>query len=140
MADADTSGMAPAAVQRPQGITMTLLPEYMPPNDQRACLAVGMAPLFVLLTFTLIVTRLIEPDTGFAVFAACTVWVMHEMHVYQRTLDDYNADYVVRHLQWRSAETLESLACAEAVPEPTRNFVRRFLGDGRTLRRDGPRL
>jgi hypothetical protein len=114
-----------------------MLPDYDPPNAQRACLAVGVAPILVLLCFTTLVARLIAADTGFAVFAACTVWVVHEMNVYQRTLDAYNADYVGRHLAWRSSDSLTALAGAPGLHAPTRDFVGRFLQAQRVLLRDG---
>ena len=114
-----------------------LLPEYSPPNHQRASLAVGLAPLLVLLTFTAVVTRLMDVSTAMAVFAACTVWVVYEMHVYQACVDGYNADYVARHLAWRSTDTLLALARAPGTPEPTAVFVGRFVASERVLLRDG---
>lgn len=54
---------------------------------QRAAVAVGIAPLLVLLAFTAVVSGLIEPDTGVAIFAACTAWVVYEMYRYQDRLD-----------------------------------------------------
>lgn len=115
------------------------LPEYSPPHMQRTYLAVALAPLLVLLTFTLIVARLIDPDTGFAIFLACTIWIVHEMHDYQRTIDSYNAKYVNAHLVWRSSEALLAWVGTEGAHGPTREFVRRFVSAGRVLMRDGPR-
>ena len=110
------------------------LPDYRPPSDQRASIAVGLAPLFVLIAFAAIVTRVIDPDTGFAIFVACTLWVVFEMHQYQTTVDRYNQEYVEANLCWRSPTTLESIATAPATPEPTRDFVQRFLSaDGERL-------
>lgn len=54
---------------------------------QRASVAVGIAPLLVLLAFTAVVSGLIEPDIGVAIFAACTAWVVYEMYRYQDRLD-----------------------------------------------------
>lgn len=116
------------------------LPAYEPPNAQRASLAAGTAPLFVLLIFTLIVTRLIDAETGFAAFVACTVWLVHEMHEYQKTIDGYNEEYVSRHLSWRTSETIESMLSTEPARSPTREFVQRFLRAGRVVERDGPTL
>jgi len=65
-------------------------PEALSPEAvqaQRASIAVGLAPLLVLLAFTAVVGGLIEPDTGVAVFAACTAWVVYEMYRYQDRLD-----------------------------------------------------
>jgi len=62
-----------------------LTPEAL--QAQRASIAVGLAPLLVLLAFTAVVSGLIEPDTGVAVFAACTAWVVYEMYRYQDRLD-----------------------------------------------------
>jgi len=117
--------------------TRPLLPEYSPPNHQPALLAVGLAPLLVLLTFTGVVTRLMDLSTALAVFAACTVWVVHEMHVYQFGVDSYNADYVARHLAWRSSDSLLALAHTPGTPEPTAAFVGRFVAAERVLLRDG---
>jgi len=119
---------------------MLKLPDYAPPNTQRALVAVALAPLIVLLAFTLIVTRLIDPDTGFAWFAACSIWVIYEMHDYQRTIDAYNARYVAAHLAWRSSPALRALLAIEGTSAPTRDFVRRFLDAGRVLLRDGQRV
>ena len=54
---------------------------------QRASVAIGVAPLLVLLAFVSVVGGLIEPDIGVAVFAACTAWVVYEMYRYQDRLD-----------------------------------------------------
>ena len=54
---------------------------------QRASVAVGVAPLLVLLAFVAVVGGLIEPDIGVAIFAACTAWVVYEMYRYQDRLD-----------------------------------------------------
>ncbi len=113
------------------------LPEYEPPHAQRAAVAVGLAPILVLLAFTLIVGGVIEVDTGFAVFAACTAWVVVEMHQYQKTIDGYNEDYVKRHLAWRSPVTLCELVRAETTPAATRDFVALFLDADRVLLCDG---
>ena len=113
------------------------LPDYNPPDTQRADLAMALAPMFVLLGFVLIVTRLIDPDTGLAGFLACTVWVVHEMSVYQRLIGGYNADYVASHLSWRSVDTLEALAAGGSTSPATREFLLRFVSAGRTLLRDG---
>lgn len=114
------------------------LPDYQPPSDQRASLAVGLAPLFVLITFAAIVTRVIAVDTGFAIFVACTLWVVYEMHCYQASVDRYNQDYVDEHLAWRSAATLAAIAGDERRPEPTRAFVERFLVSGSDALHDRP--
>lgn len=65
-------------------------PERLTPEAvqaQRASIAVGLAPLLVLLAFTAVVSGLIDPDIGVAVFAACTAWVVYEMYRYQDRLD-----------------------------------------------------
>ena len=113
------------------------LPEYSPPNEQRAALAIGLAPILVLLTFTMIVLGWIAPDTGIAAFLAFAVWVAYEMTIYQRTLDAYNLEYASRHLQWRSADALATLSSQGDLPPPTRQFVGQFIRAGRAVRRDG---
>jgi hypothetical protein len=120
-------------------VTM-ILPTYEPPSDRRASVAVGLAPVFVLVVFALIVSGLIAFDIGFAIFLACTVWVIYEMHDYQRAIDDYDRQYVDSHLVWRSSEALEAMAGAQDVEPETSDFVRRFIGAGRTLQPEQPRL
>ena len=64
-------------------------PESLSPHEvaaQRASVAVGVAPMGVLLGFTGVVSGLIEADTALALFAACTAWVVYEMHRYQRLI------------------------------------------------------
>lgn len=113
------------------------LPDYSPPHAQRACLAAGASPLLVLLTFTLLMVKWMPVDLGFAVFAACTAWVVYEMHVFQAAIDRYNQAYVARHLAWRSNESLQALTDAPGTPDATRAFIARFLAAQRVLLRDG---
>lgn len=113
------------------------LPDYAPPQQRSTALAVGLAPLIVLLVFTGIVMRWVAVDTGLAVLLACTLWVAHEMHGFQRAVDAYNADYVSRHLQWRRDETIAELIDSPATGEPARVFARRFLEGERVLLADG---
>ncbi len=143
-----TTGNGRASGNGPVGTTLRrraklggvkLLPDYQPPNAQRAELAAGAAPLVVLLTFTLIVARLIEPDTGFAIFLTCTLWLGWEMHDYQRRIDAYNATYVRAHLAWRTSEALLALVGGADAHPRTRAFVEGFVAAGRVLRREGPR-
>ncbi len=67
-----------------------LSPEAL--QAQRASVAVGVAPLLVLLAFVAVVGGLIDPDIGVAVFAACTAWVVYEMYRYQDRLDSEAED------------------------------------------------
>lgn len=113
------------------------LPPYSPPLQHRAGIAAAGAPLLVLVGFTLLVLKLIDPSTTLALFAACTVWVVHEMHGFQASTDRYNHAYAERHLRWRSSETLLALAGAPGTPEPTRVFVTRFVQADRQILRDG---
>jgi hypothetical protein len=69
------------------------LPDYNPPHAKRAAIAVGVAPVLALLAFSLIIGDLIDVGVGFALFAACTAWVVMEMHQYQKNIDRYNDDY-----------------------------------------------
>jgi hypothetical protein len=113
------------------------LPTYNPPSSQRASVAAGVAPLLVLLTFVLIVSRAIDVDTGMAAFLACAVWVVVEMDGYQRAIDTYNESFVESHLAWRSSDTLRDWARAASADPDTREFVQRFLDSERVLLRDG---
>ena len=113
------------------------LPDYSPPNQQRAALAAGLSPLLVLLTFTAVVIQWMDAETGFAIFVACSIWVVYEMHVYQATIDGYNEDYVTRHLAWRSSDALLAMSSAPGVQDATRRFVERFVDAERVLLRDG---
>ena len=54
---------------------------------RRASVAVGLAPLGVLLGFTAVVGGWVEPDIGLAVFATCTTWLVYEMYRYQQVVD-----------------------------------------------------
>ena len=113
------------------------LPPYLPPSAQHASVAVGLSPLIVLVAFTGVVCRLLDPDTGFAWAVACTFWVSYEMHHFQRAMDAYNLAYAETHLAWRSSDTLRALTADDQVDGPTREFVRRFLDAGRQVLRDG---
>lgn len=114
------------------------LPTYDPPSPQKACVAVALAPIVVLLAFTAVVIQFIDPDTCFATFLACAIWVIFELHDHQRSVDAYNLAYVEAHLQWRSSETLRRLVTADGTDAGTREFVLAFLDAGRVLMREGP--
>jgi hypothetical protein len=114
------------------------LPEYAPPHALSACVAVAVAPLLVLLTFVAVVWTLMDTDTALAVVVACTVWVMAEMHAYQRNVDGYNRDYVECHLSWRSSATLGVMAQMAHTSPATRDFVLAYVQAGRVLRPDAP--
>jgi len=113
------------------------LPAYAPPASQRAAMAAGLAPLLVLGTFTLIVSQVIAVDTGMAVFACCTLWVMWELHEFQRNIDAYNHDYAASHLAWRSTTSLQHWLENAQGEAGTREFVSRFLAADRSVLRDG---
>ncbi len=74
-------------------IHSTLTPSDANPGDaeamqaRRASVAVGVAPLAVLVGFTAVVGGWLEPAAGLAVFAACTAWLVYEMYRYQRVVD-----------------------------------------------------
>lgn len=116
------------------------LPAYTPPQSQRTLLAVSLAPLLVLLAFTAVVTRLMDVDTALALLMACSIWVVHEMHVYQVAVDGYNADYVRHHLMCRSIGSLLALAGDERLSPPTREFVQSFVEAGRVLQPERPSI
>jgi hypothetical protein len=126
--------------QPPHNRPPTALPAYAPPAAHRAALAAGLAPLLVLATFTLIVSGLMAVDTGMAVFAAATLWVVWELHEFQRCIDAYNHDYADRHLAWRSTATLQHWlqhGGSEPGEAATREFVSRYLAADRAVLRDG---
>jgi hypothetical protein len=100
-------------------------------------MAAGLAPLLVLVTFTLIVSGALAVDTGMAVFAASTVWVVYELHDFQRSIDSYNTAYADSNLAWRSSATLKDLLAAPIADPETREFVSRFLAADRAVLRDG---
>jgi hypothetical protein len=106
---------------------MKPLPDYEPPNIQRACLAAGVSPLLVLLVFTALVSRLIDVETAMAWFAGCTVWVVYEMWEYQRLEDAYNAEYEARHLAVQPTEVLETWAQRQDLAHATRVFMLRVV-------------
>lgn len=109
----------------------SLLPEYLPPDHRSASLAAGIAPLVVLLSFTLLIVRWIDVAALFAIATTLALWVATALTRYQRELDDYNDSYVRRHLQWRSAPALTDLVHAPGVTEPTRDFVEHYLATDR---------
>jgi len=102
---------------------MMILPAYEPPSDRRPTLAVSLAPVFVVVLFTLIVSGLIAFDTGVAIFLACTAWVVYELHDYQRAIDDYNQQYVQGHPAWRGHDV--PVQDTEAAAS---DFVRSLIG------------
>jgi hypothetical protein len=59
------------------------------------------------------------------------------MHVYQKTIDGYNAEYVRANLAWRSTASLSQLMDDARLNPPTREFVQRFMDAGCVLLRDG---
>lgn len=107
---------------------MMILPAYEPPSDRRPTLAVSLAPVFVAVLFTLIVSGLIAFDTGVAIFLACTAWVVYELHDYQRAIDDYNQQYVQGHPAWRGHDAL-----AQDTEPAASDFVRSLVGPGPQL-------
>lgn len=116
---------------------MQLLPHYAPPDARPAALAAGIAPLVVLVVFTLVVLRWLEPSAGFAVLGSVTLWLAWEMHLFQRRIDAYNRRYAEQHLVWRSSEALLALVAGDDAHPPTQRFVRGFVAAGRRVRRDG---
>jgi hypothetical protein len=72
--------------EKPESDIQLADPGRMP--SRRASVAVGLAPILVLVAFTLIVGGWMDVDTGFAVFVACTAWVVYEMHRWQQSADD----------------------------------------------------
>jgi Flp pilus assembly protein TadB len=56
-------------------------------SSQRAAVAVALAPVLVLLSLTLVIGDLIGADVGFAAVAAAVVWLVYEMHQYQRHIE-----------------------------------------------------
>ena len=120
--------------------TPLLAPRYAPPVIQRAVVAAGLAPLLVLAVFFAVLSRLLAVDTGLAALLACSVWVCVEMQAHQHTLGHYNAQFVQRHLAWRSSASLAALAADTQLDAGTRGFIQRHLDAGRQLRPDGPDL
>ena len=114
---------------------MMILPAYEPPSDRRAGVAVALAPIFVVVVFTLIVSGLIAFDTGVAIFLACTVWVVYEMLDYQRAVDAYHQQCVQGDPAWRGAEALAQLSATDGS-----DFVRSLVDASRTLLPEQSRL
>ena len=77
------------------------LPDYAPPHATRTAVAVGAAPIVVVLAFSAVVCGLIEADVGFAVFAACTAWVVAELYRFQKSVGRYDEAYAQQHLSQR---------------------------------------
>lgn len=71
--------------------TPSMLVPHEQPLSQRAAVAVGLAPVLVLLALTLVIGDVLPIDIGFGVVAASITWLVFEMHQYQRAvarLDD----------------------------------------------------
>lgn len=118
---------------------MMILPAHEPPSDKRASLAVGLAPIFVVVVFSLIVSRLIAFDTGVAIFLACTVWVVYEMLDYQRAVDAYHQQSVQAQPQWPGSEALDASALA-LDGNPDGGAVRTLISARGTLQFEHSRL
>jgi hypothetical protein len=65
------------------------------------------------------------------------VWVVYEMHDFQKHIDVYNQGYVDAHLAGRPTEFLQASIAHPALAPSTREFVGRFLAAERVLLRDG---
>jgi len=118
---------------------MMILPAHEPPSDQRASLAVALAPIFVVVVFSLIVSGLIAFDTGVAIFLACTVWVVHEMLDYQRAIDDYQQQWALADPHWPGSEALDAAALALDT-NPDGGAVRTLISARGTLQFEHSRL
>lgn len=116
------------------------LPDYAPPNRLHTNVAVALAPLLVLLAFTAVVLRWMDVDTALFLLAGSALWVGLEMNGWQRAQDAYNADYVRRHLGWRSPVMLDVLLDSPHTTPETRRFVQAWLDAGCELRPDGPAM
>lgn len=55
--------------------------------SQRAAVAVALAPVLVLLSLTLVIGDLLDPALGLAASIGGIVWLVYEMHRYQRWID-----------------------------------------------------
>jgi hypothetical protein len=115
---------------------MMILPAYEPPSDKRASVAVALAPVFVVVVFSLIASGLIAFDTGVAIFLGCNAWVVYEMLDYQRAVDAYNQQCMQTHWVWRGPEALEALA--QDLEPVASDFMRGFVGAGPGLLPDQP--
>ena len=118
---------------------MMILPAHEPPSDKRASLAVGLAPIFVVVVFSLIVSGLIAFDSGVAIFLACTVWVVYEMLDYQRAVDAYQQQSVQAHPQWPGSEALDASAPTFDA-NPDSGAVRTLISARGTLQFEHSRL
>ena len=114
---------------------MMILPAYEAPSDRRASVAVGLAPIFVAVVFTLIASGMIAFDTGVAIFLACTVWVVYEMLDYQRAVDAYHQQCMRGAAAWRGADALAQSPGADGS-----DFARSLVDAGRGLLPDHSRL
>lgn len=116
---------------------MKLLPDYVPPDAQRAALAAGAAPLVVLAVFVFVVAKLMTIPAAFATLATLTLWVAWELHEFQRRMDTYNRRYTAAHLDWRTSDALLAIVDADGAHAPTRRFVHAYVDAGRRTLRDG---
>ena len=118
---------------------MMILPAHEPPSDKRASLAVGLAPIFVVVVFSLIVSGLIAFDSGVAIFLACTVWVVYEMLDYQRAVDAYQQQWLLADPPWPGPDALDAAAPALDAPADG-GAVRTLISARGTLQFEHSRL
>jgi hypothetical protein len=118
---------------------MSTFPNYEPPDTSSTEITVGVAPILVLLGFTLIVARLLDPMIGLFGAIVLTVAVIHEMTIYQRVMDAYSFEYGRLHLEGRSTELMHRFVKDDANHLPTRIFIARYIAAEYKVLRDGAR-
>jgi hypothetical protein len=59
------------------------------PSDQRALLALRLAPVLMIAVFALVGAGLLLFDTAVAISLAAAVWVVYELHAHQRAIDEH---------------------------------------------------
>ena len=114
-----------------------LFPLYRPPDVRSACSAAGMAPLLVLVTFTLLITKWISVACAASVGVTTTLWLIYEMTRYQHLVDSFPFAFAGRHLRGRSDALLRAFVAETANDEDTRIFIDRYLDAGCRVLRDG---
>jgi hypothetical protein len=82
------------------------------PSDQRATLALRLAPAAMIAVFALVGADVLLFDTAVAVSLAAAVWVVYELHAHQRALDEHQLRTMQEQRIWPEFDPDDAVARA----------------------------
>jgi hypothetical protein len=82
------------------------------PSDQRATLALRLAPAVMIAVFALVGADVLLFDTAVAVSIAAAVWVVYELHAHQRALDEHQLRTMHEQRVWPEFDPDDAVARA----------------------------